>query len=172
VLPIPQNGLPPGGPPARIGNVQGGGPGSPGGPGGLGGLLDTRTPSAALVKLLKDNASTYTWVAATVGANSGAGVQLATGLPVMAIGGFNGTDPSPTLEAFKDIVASGKVHYFLSGGRGGPGGPGGFRGPGGGASGTSNQISTWVQETFSSKTVGGVTVYDLTDAAPNTASSV
>ena len=72
-------------------------------------------------RLLRANASSYRWVAAVVGANSAAGVQLAAGSPVMAIGGFNGTDPSPTLAQFKAYVAAGKIHYFLSGGCGGGG---------------------------------------------------
>ena len=36
--------------------------------------------------------------------------------PVMAVGGFNGTDPSPTLEEFKRYVADGQIHYFIGGG--------------------------------------------------------
>jgi 4-amino-4-deoxy-L-arabinose transferase-like glycosyltransferase len=130
------------------------GPGRGGRGGGPGGLLDARTPGAALVRLLQQNGSRYTWVAATVGANSAAGVQLATGQPMMAIGGFNGTDPSPTLDQFQDLVAAGKIHYFLAGGR---------RGPGGGESGTSSSIASWVERTFSAATVGGTTVYDLTN---------
>ena len=34
----------------------------------------------------------------------------------MAIGGFNGSDPSPTLAQFQQDVADGKIHYFLAGG--------------------------------------------------------
>ena len=38
----------------------------------------------------------------------------------MAIGGFNGSDPSPTLAQFKAYVADGEIHYFIaSGGDGG-----------------------------------------------------
>jgi 4-amino-4-deoxy-L-arabinose transferase-like glycosyltransferase len=148
-----------------------GGPGGPGGggpgafrgvlggrPGGLGGLLDTATPGSALVNLLRTNASTATWAAATVGSNSAAGVQLATGLPVMAIGGFNGTDPTPSLAAFQALVRGGAVHYFLASGSGGGRGA---NGPGGGSS-QSQAITAWVESTYASTTVGGVTVYDLT----------
>jgi hypothetical protein len=55
--------------------------------GGMGGLLNATTPSADLVALLKDGASRYTWVGAAVGSNNASGYQLATELPVMAIGG-------------------------------------------------------------------------------------
>ena len=111
------------------GGVQGfGGPR----PGGLGGLLDTSTPDSALVQLLQGTDTT--WAAAAIGSNSAAGVQLASGRPIMAIGGFNGSDPSPTLAEFQADVAAGKIHYFLASGGGGFGGGfGGFGGgPGGG----------------------------------------
>ena len=79
-----------------------------------------------LVALLQKDADKYTWVAATVGAQSAAGYQLSTGDPVMSLGGFNGSDPYPTLAEFKALVAAGKVHYFIGGGSGGgPGGAGG-----------------------------------------------
>ena len=79
----------------------------------------------------------------------------------MAIGGFNGSDPAPTLAQFQQYVRNGKVHYFIANGRGGRGfgGGGGFGGPGGN---TSSTISTWVSQNFASQTVDGVTIYDLT----------
>ena len=73
----------------------------------------------------------------------------------MAIGGFNGTDPTPTLAAFKALVAAHKIHYFI----------GSNRGSFGGGSGTSSQIATWVAAHFKSSTVGGVTVYNLASPA-------
>jgi 4-amino-4-deoxy-L-arabinose transferase-like glycosyltransferase len=131
--------------------------------GGLGGLLDASTPDSALVDLLKQD-TTSTWAAAAIGSNSAAGVQLASGRPVMAIGGFNGSDPSPTLAQFQADVAAGKIHYFLGSGGGGLGARGGFGGPGGG-SGTASEIASWVAQNFTSTRVGGVTVYDLTQPA-------
>jgi 4-amino-4-deoxy-L-arabinose transferase-like glycosyltransferase len=131
-----------------------GGNGGFGRGGGLGGLLDASTPSAALVKLLRQDASSYTWVAAAIGSNDAAGVQLATGHAVMAIGGFNGTDPTPTLAQFQQDVAGGKIHYFL--------GAGGF---GRGSGSSSSAIASWVEQHFTSTSVGGVTVYDLSSPA-------
>ena len=140
--------------------------GGRGGGGATGGLLQGSEPTTALTDLLLSEADTYTWVAATTGANSASGYQLATEQPVLAIGGFNGSDPSPTLAQFQQYVADGQIHYYLAGAGGGPGaiggGPGG--GPGGGTSGggsTSTEISTWVADTFESTDVDGVTVYDL-----------
>jgi 4-amino-4-deoxy-L-arabinose transferase-like glycosyltransferase len=124
--------------------------------GGTGGLLDAQAPNAALAALLRQDSSSYTWVAATVGANNAAGLQLGTDEPVMAIGGFNGTDPAPSLAEFQRLVEQGAVHYFVAAGTG-AGGPGG-------GGGTSAQITSWVEQTFAATTVGGTTVVDLTSA--------
>ena len=51
----------------------------------------------------------------------------------MAIGGFNGSDPSPTLAQFQQYVAEGKIHYFIGGG--------GFGGRDGGQPGGSSQLA-------------------------------
>jgi hypothetical protein len=74
---------------------------------------------------------------------------------VMPIGGFNGSDPSPTLAQFKAWVAVGQIHYFI--GSDGVGGGGG-----GNSQGSSSTIASWVSSTFTAQTVDGVTVYDLT----------
>jgi 4-amino-4-deoxy-L-arabinose transferase-like glycosyltransferase len=129
--------------------------------GAAGGLLSSSEPGAELVALLDAHAGSYTWVAAAVGSNSASGYQLATGDPVMALGGFNGTDPTPTLAQFKAYVAAGAVHYFIAGGDG-FGGFGGFGGRGSASTSTSTEIKTWVSTTFTARTVSGVTVYDLT----------
>ncbi|MBS1698292.1 MAG: glycosyltransferase family 39 protein, partial [Actinobacteria bacterium] len=71
------------------------------GGGGAGGLLDASTVSTAMKTLLSADASRYTWVAASVGSQTAAGYQLGTGYAVMPIGGFNGSDPSPTLAQFQ-----------------------------------------------------------------------
>lgn len=137
-------------------NQQGGpgGDGGMGGGGGMGGLLNGASVSSEAKELLEKNASDYSWAAAAIGAQNAASYQLSTGEPVMAIGGFNGTDPSPTLAEFKKYVEEGKIHYFIAGGTGG--------GMGGNSNGTSSQISSWVQENFKEVTVGNSTFYDLT----------
>jgi len=142
-----------------FGGRPGGGFGSAGGPGGRtgagggfgGGLGGGTQVSSALVKLLEQGASGYTWVAATEGSTAAAPIELATGDAVMSIGGFNGTDPWPTLAAFEKLVAEHKVHYYVGqGGESFGGGQG------------SSAIASWVAAHFTSKTVGGQTVYDLT----------
>jgi len=141
-------GLPPGGFPG--GSDQTGGRG---GANGMGGLLNASTPSAEVVAALRAEASSYRWAAATVGSQNAAGLQLGSGEPVMPIGGFNGSDPSPTLDEFKGYVASGDIHYFMGGG--------GFRGQNGGGN-SGNEISSWVQANFTQVSIGGTTMYDLT----------
>ncbi|MBT0566903.1 glycosyltransferase family 39 protein [Williamsia sp. CHRR-6] len=157
-----QNGFGPGGAVPGQGPGQGipGAAGTPvqnqrgftaGGPGGN--LLMGSRPTAEMVSLLERNSGSYTWVAAAVGSNEASGYQLATQKPVMPIGGFNGSDPSPTLAQFQKYVREGKIHYFIGGGR---------LGGGMNAQSTATAISEWVQANYSAITVGSVTLYDLT----------
>jgi 4-amino-4-deoxy-L-arabinose transferase-like glycosyltransferase len=161
---MPRGGFPGGAPGGLAGGMPGGMPpgGFPGGSGqtggraganGMGGLLNASTPSAEVVAALRAEASSYRWAAATVGSQNAAGLQLGSGEPVMPIGGFNGSDPSPTLDEFKGYVASGDIHYFMGGG--------GFRGQNGGGN-SGNEISSWVQANFTQVSIGGTTMYDLT----------
>ncbi len=121
--------------------------------GGGSGFLSASQSNPALTKALQADAGRYAWAAATVNSNNAAGYQLASGEPVMAIGGFNGTDPAPTLAQFERYVAAGKIHYFIASG-------GGFGGGTGGSDGAS-QITSWVESHFTAETVGGVTVFDV-----------
>lgn len=134
----------------------GGQTGGPGGGGGMGGMLGGATASKELTALLAKDSGNYTWVAATVGAQNAASYQLATQSPVIALGGFNGTDPAPTLAQFKAMVAAGQVHWFIGSGSSGM--------PGQASSGASDakQIAAWVAQNFTAQTVDGTTVYDLT----------
>jgi hypothetical protein len=113
--------------------------------------------STSLTAALK--ATTTRWTAATVGDQSAAELELSSGSAVMAIGGWSGSDNSPTLDQFKAYVASGEIRYFIAGNAGG----GGLGGPGGG-SGVGSEITTWVTAHFAATTIGGQTVYDLTKA--------
>ncbi|MEU0885431.1 glycosyltransferase family 39 protein [Lentzea sp. NPDC005914] len=111
-----------------------------------GGGMREGESSTEVVQLLKGTDTE--WAAATTGAQSAASLQLASGRSVIAIGGWNGSDPAPTLDEFKALVAAGKVRYFVAGGRGGPGGG-------------SSEISEWVAANYQATTVGGQTIYDL-----------
>ncbi|WP_405979661.1 glycosyltransferase family 39 protein [Streptomyces sp. NBC_00158] len=137
--------------------------------GGPGGLLGGTQVGAEAKAALRTDADRYTWAAATIGSQNAASYQLASGAPVMPIGGFNGSDPSPTLEQFKAYVEAGKIHWFIAqgssldgaSGEGATGAnrPGGAGGPGG-AAGTA--IDGWVKANFKATTIGGATFYDLT----------
>jgi hypothetical protein len=134
------------------GRFHGGfGGGRHGGGGGGGGLGGNTQVSSALTALLKDGAAGYRWTAATVSSDSAAPLQLASGEPVMSIGGFNGTDPAPTLAQFKTYVADHDIHYFV----------GANSDSFGGGSGAAAQITAWVEAHFRAETVGGETVYNL-----------
>ena len=142
------------------GDAQGPAAGQPAGPRGpgFGGPGEGQPSAPALVSLLQ-TAGTK-WSAATVGTMQAAPLALASGTDVMAIGGFSGGDPAPSLAQFQSYVAAGKVHYFLAGDRfeGGPGDAGARRG--------GSTISAWVEQHYAATTVGGRTVYDLTKPKP------
>ncbi len=105
-----------------------------------------RTTLKAVATMLSDGADGYRWVAAVGGARSASAYQLASGSPVIAVGGYNGSDPTPTLAAFESAVARGDVHYYLAGGTVGP---------------AASDIELWVRDRFRGQQVGGVVVYDL-----------
>jgi len=115
-----------------------------GSPGGAG-------TSSALDKALEK--TTTRWAAAVEGSNSAASLELASGgKAVMAMGGFTGSDPAPTLAEFEQWARAGDITYYIAGGGMG-GGPGG--------QGSSSQITAWVQAHYKSATIGGETVYLL-----------
>jgi 4-amino-4-deoxy-L-arabinose transferase-like glycosyltransferase len=96
------------------------------------------------------------WAAATVGSHTADGLELTTGKSVMAVGGFKGTDNSPTPAQFQHYVADGQIRYFIS-----DGGDGAGANHGGPSSAAAGQITKWVAANFVPQQVGGVTVYDL-----------
>jgi hypothetical protein len=105
-----------------------------------------------MITYLEAHRDGATWLVAVQGSSAAASIILETGgVPVMAMGGFRGTDPAPTLAQFEQYVKQGKVHYVLAGGRGGGGGfagGGGFGGGGGVGGGGSSvgSVITWVEQ--------------------------
>ena len=95
------------------------------------------TSSSALDALLAK--STARWAAATIGDQSRGDLELSSGASVMAIGGWSGTDQSPTLAQFEAYVKAGDITYFIAGG--GMGGGGGARNGGGAAAAASRARS-------------------------------
>ena len=93
------------------------------------------------------------WSAAILRSSTAAGLELSTDTAVMAIGGFSGSDPAPTLSQFQDDVAQHKVAYYIVMNTRG-------RGPSWGNRGHAD-IAKWVAATFHSSAVGDATVYNL-----------
>ena len=125
--------------------VRGGGPGQ-------------ATTSSSLVDFLVANKGDATWIVAVNGSQEAGSIELASGDAVMAMGGFSGSDPAPTLAQLQEYVRSGQLRYVLIGGGGGPGG--GFGGGG------SSSIARWVAANGTVVNVSGGfgTLYDLSAA--------
>lgn len=119
------------------------------GPAAEDGQVDMGGPevSPELAALLANTDTT--WSAATTGGTRAANLELASGTSVIAIGGWSGGDPAPTLAEFQQYVEDGRISYYLSGGGMG-GGPGG-----------NSDIAAWVSDNFDATTIGDQTVYDL-----------
>ncbi len=154
-----QDGMPAGQAPGQVpglgeaptgGTPPDGGGGFTGGPGGPGAGGDA-TVSQDVLDYLVANQGDADWIVAVSGSGSAAPIQLATGLPVMTMGGFNGDDASPTVAELQAYVASGQLRYAIVGGGGGgmPGGRG------------TSDVTAWITANGTAITVGGTTIYDL-----------
>ena len=110
------------------------------------------------------HAGSVTWIVATASTQSGADIELATGDPVLAMGGFTGSDPAMTVERLQALVSEGKLRYVLVGGGGVGGGPGGGTG---GPGGVSSDVLSWVEANGTVVDYGGSsgTLYDLSGVA-------
>ncbi|MGM7777617.1 glycosyltransferase family 39 protein [Arthrobacter sp. KNU-44] len=108
-------------------------------------------PPGAIGRIESEPASVR-WAAATVGSETAANYQLASSKAILAVGGFDGTDPFPTLEQFQAMVRNGNVGTFLIQnlppltveGRG-----------------ESARIVQWVKSTFQPEIIDGATMYRL-----------
>lgn len=120
-----------------------------------GDLLLAPRPGPAVIAEIRSASPRYRWAAATVGGERAAGYQLASGRPVMAIGGFNGTDPAPSLTRFERLVRSGVLRWFLIAG------PPLWAGQPAGPRTDARAITAWVEAHFPARRVGPVTFYDL-----------
>ncbi|MER6911694.1 glycosyltransferase family 39 protein [Streptomyces sp. NPDC000594] len=110
---------------------------------------------AELVAALRKDSGSYTWAAAVVRTHEAARWHLASGAPVMAVGGPEGVDPSPSLERFRQLARAGRIHYFIVSPGTGPGAPPGGPSP------AAELIGAWVAARHPARTVGGYTAYDL-----------
>jgi hypothetical protein len=125
---------------ARPGN------GAFGGQGPGGGQVNT-----ALINYLVKHRGTAKYLIAVPSSNEAASIIIASGDPVMSLGGFTGSDPILTPAKLASLAKQGVVRYFLISG-------GGFGGPGGGSS----SLTTWIQQHSRLITVGGTQLYEYT----------
>lgn len=121
------------------------------GPNGSGRDLKNNFDCTSLVPMLDADSARFTWVAAARRVRIPEGCQLATGHPVMAIGGFYGRDPAPTLQQFVDLVHDHKVHFYLE-----------YPGRISPAADPADQIQQWVRDHYRPRRVDSINVYDLT----------
>ncbi|HYW26251.1 MAG TPA: hypothetical protein VE953_18920, partial [Terriglobales bacterium] len=148
------SGIPPAGP-AR-GQLPDGGAFAPGGfapPSGGGG--DGGGASSTLIAYLERNQGSATWLVAVASSNQAAPIELASGRPVMAMGGFSGGDPALTVAKLQALVRSGQLRYVVVGGGGGP-------------DGGAQSVMSWVVQhgkQVSASDSGTSSLYDLAGAA-------
>jgi hypothetical protein len=102
------------------------------------------------------------WGAAVVTATPAAVLQLDSAVPVLAIGGFVGTLPTPALGQIKNWVARGQVRYLVLAGPNTGLRPG--QTPAGLTGTTADQIVTWALKVGRPVDLPGTQtqIYDLT----------
>jgi hypothetical protein len=93
--------------------------------------LRNSVSTSKLINFLENNKTNEKYLLVVSSSQSADSIIMETGEPVMALGGFSGSDNILTLDEFKEMVKNGEVRYVLAGGRG----------PGG-----SNEIMNWVTE--------------------------
>lgn len=69
-----------------------------------------------LASFLRSHRGTATWGAAVVTATPAARLQLDSGVPILPVGGFMGSVPTPTLTQVRDWVSEGRLRYLVLGG--------------------------------------------------------
>jgi hypothetical protein len=94
------------------------------------------------------------WSAAIKHSSPAAAPELSTRTPVMAVGGFLGIDPVPTLRQFQNYVTRHQVAYYIV--------PDPNNDPFPVGRDAHMDITNWVAANFKSTKVGSDTVYDLT----------
>lgn len=88
------------------------------GPGGGGGMGSSKV-NTKLLNYLEKHQGNAKYLFATSDSTTAAPYIIKTGKAVMAMGGFNGTDPAITLSQFKKLVKNGDLKYFYYSGRSG-----------------------------------------------------
>jgi 4-amino-4-deoxy-L-arabinose transferase-like glycosyltransferase len=131
-------------PPSGVPRFQGGPSGRQlGGGQGFGDQVNN-----TVLKYLEAHHGKATYLFATESAQSASPYIIATGKPVMALGGFTGSDPILTSSQLAALAREGKVKYFMI--------------SGGGPSGSDGSLTSWIQQHSKLITVGGTQLYEYT----------
>jgi 4-amino-4-deoxy-L-arabinose transferase-like glycosyltransferase len=117
---------------------------------GTGSFEAERPLTPRVVSTIASDAEHYRWAAAAMGARSASAYQLAVDEPVLAVGGYKGTDPMPTLSQFQEMVRAGQVHWLITGGAEGPAG---------------HAIAAWVATRCPLQVIDGFSIFDLSAMA-------
>ena len=88
------------------------------------GIRGMNSVDTALISYLQAHKGNAKYLVAVASSNEADSIILVTNEPVMALGGFSGSDPILTTSQLAALVKSGTVRYFLLNGSG-AGGPGG-----------------------------------------------
>ncbi len=89
--------------------------------------------SEELIRFLEQNNTGEKFLVAVPSASEAEPIILATGKPVMAVGGFSGSTRTLTVEELEKMVKSGELRYYLLGGSGDRGG-------------ASDDVAAWVRQ--------------------------
>ncbi|WP_241684720.1 hypothetical protein [Actinomadura sp. J1-007] len=92
-----------------------------------------------MVSYLEERQGDADWLLAVGSAQEASALILQTGRPVIAMGGFTGSDPAMTVRELQRYAKEGRLHYVLVNGDGD--GDGGF-GPRRGGS----EVTDWVRK--------------------------
>lgn len=92
-----------------------------------------QTANEKLLQYVTQHNTGEKYLFAVSNASSAAPYIIQTGKPVMAMGGFGGSDPILTVDSLKALISKGEIKYFMINGIGGRGGE-------------SNEIITWIKE--------------------------
>jgi 4-amino-4-deoxy-L-arabinose transferase-like glycosyltransferase len=126
--------------------------------GSLGGSGSSSADSA-LISYLEAHKGSAKYLVAVISSNEADSIILETNQPVMALGGFSGSDPILTTSQLAALVKSGAVRYFLLDGIG----------SGGGSGGSQSALITWIEQhstvVSSSSTGGTAQLYEITSAS-------
>ena len=102
----------------------------------FGGGNTSASVNSKLISYLETHQGNAKFLVAVLSSKEADSIILATNKPVMALGGFGGSDPILTTSQLSTLVKNGTIRFFLINGSGG----GGFGG------GSQSALTTWIEQ--------------------------